>query len=247
MTLMTLPQFRESLQAVLRSADLPALHGQMQALAQQLGFEHFVYALRVPENFTQSSILMVDGYPPGWTDHYMAQAHHAHDPVIRYCSRNILPVLWHEVPGGGPCPNARRVMGEAAEHGLRTGLSVPLHTPHGELGILSGTVSRTGRAAQADMAQVQAHAHLLATHVHEAMRRLAPMPLQPPALSPREQQVLRWAADGKTSWEISCLLHISERTANFHLHTVAQKLGVFSRQHAIARALLLGLIQPSPF
>jgi DNA-binding CsgD family transcriptional regulator len=242
-----LPQFPESLVQMLHSPDLSTLHGHVQTVAQALGFEHFVYALRVPENFTQSSILMVDGYPPGWTGHYMAQAYHAHDPVIRYCSRNILPVLWHGVPGGASEPDARRIMGEAADHGLCTGLSVPLHTPHGELGIFSGTVSRVGRAAQADIAQAQAHAHLLASYVHEALRRLAPMPPQRPVLSPREQQVLRWAADGKTSWEISCLLHISERTANFHLNTVAQKLGVFSRQHAIARALLLGLIQPSPF
>lgn len=244
---LTLAPFRESLEQVLHCPDLPALHARVQQLAQALGFEHFVYALRVPEHFAQSNVLLVDGYPPGWTGHYMVQGHHVHDPVIRHCSRNILPVLWHQLPGGDTSPEAWRVMDEAAGHGLRTGLSVPLHTPHGELGILSGTVSRVGRCAQADIAGAQAHAHLLATYVHEAMRRLAPMPQQRPVLSPREQQCLRWAADGKTSWEISCLLHISERTANFHLNAVAQKLGVFSRQHAIARALLLGLIQPSPF
>lgn len=244
---LTLSPFRESLEQLLHSPDLPSLHAGVQRLAQALGFEHFIYALRVPEHFAQSSVLLVDGYPPGWTGHYMAQALHVHDPVLRYCSRSILPVLWHQLPGDGMGPGAARVMGEAAEHGLRTGLSVPLHTPHGEVGILSGTVSRVGAGARADMAQVQAHAHLLASHVHEAMRRLAPMPLTRPTLSPREQQCLRWAADGKTSWEISCLLHISERTANFHLQAIAQKLGVFSRQHAIARALLLGLIQPSPF
>lgn len=244
---LTLQPFRESLEQLLHSPDLPSLHAQVQRLAQALGFEHFIYALRVPEHFAQSSVLLVDGYPPGWTRHYMARDYHVHDPIIRYCSRNILPVLWHQVPGDAPGPEARQVMDEAAGHGLCTGLSVPLHTPHGEVGILSGTTSRVGRSARADIAQAQAHAHLLASYVHEAMRRLAPMPLQRPALSPREQQVLRWAADGKTSWEISCLLHISERTANFHLNAIAQKLGVFSRQHAIARALLLGLIHPRPF
>jgi len=96
---LTLQPFRESLDQLLHSPDLPSLHGQVQRLAQALGFEHFIYALRVPEHFAQSSVLLVDGYPPGWTRHYMARDYHVHDPIIRYCSRNILPVLWHQVPG----------------------------------------------------------------------------------------------------------------------------------------------------
>jgi DNA-binding CsgD family transcriptional regulator len=39
----------------------------------------------------------------------------------------------------------------------------------------------------------------------------------PYTLSNREIEVLKWAALGKTSWEMSMILEISERTVNFHL------------------------------
>ena len=63
-----------------------------------------------------------------------------------------------------------------------------------------------------------------------------------PRLSPREVETLRWSAVGKTSWEISMILGISERTVNFHLQQAAAKLRVKGRRAACARAVALGLI-----
>ena len=63
-----------------------------------------------------------------------------------------------------------------------------------------------------------------------------------PALTPRELECLQWAAEGKTSWEIGRLLRISERTAIFHLNNASRKLGVCSRQAAVARAVALRML-----
>jgi DNA-binding CsgD family transcriptional regulator len=88
----------------------------------------------------------------------------------------------------------------------------------------------------------------LAGNLHEAVRRVTGL-LEPtrPDLSSREGECLRWAADGKTSGEIAQILGISEGTVNFHLNNAMQKLDVISRQHAIGKAALQGLIQPKPF
>jgi len=40
------------------------------------------------------------------------------------------------------------------------------------------------------------------------------------------------------------ILHVSESTVNFHLRNTMRKLGVFNKAHAIAKTLILGLIQP---
>jgi DNA-binding NarL/FixJ family response regulator len=61
-------------------------------------------------------------------------------------------------------------------------------------------------------------------------------------LSNREIEVLRLAAIGKTSWEISSILEISERTVNFHLNNTAAKLGVNGRRAACSLAISKGLI-----
>lgn len=67
-------------------------------------------------------------------------------------------------------------------------------------------------------------------------------PAQTSILSEREIQVLKWTAIGKTSWEVSTILEISERTVNFHLGNIANKLGVSGRRAACSLAIVKGLI-----
>jgi DNA-binding CsgD family transcriptional regulator len=47
---------------------------------------------------------------------------------------------------------------------------------------------------------------------------------------------------GKTNWEISLILNISERTVKFHIQNTMEKLQASSRAHAVAIALGEGLI-----
>ena len=55
-------------------------------------------------------------------------------------------------------------------------------------------------------------------------------------LTQREAEVLRWLAEGKTSYEIATILKISPRTVSKHLRRVYQKLGVENRHAAVAMA-----------
>ncbi|RJR23071.1 MAG: LuxR family transcriptional regulator [Nitrospiraceae bacterium] len=64
-----------------------------------------------------------------------------------------------------------------------------------------------------------------------------------PNLSKREQEVLTWSKRGKSSWEISAILNISERTVNFHVNNIMQKLNAVSRTQAVAVAIERGLIK----
>jgi len=61
-------------------------------------------------------------------------------------------------------------------------------------------------------------------------------------LSTREQEVLTWSKQGKSSWEIAAILNISERTVNFHVKNIMQKLSAVSRTQAVALAIERGLI-----
>ncbi|MEQ1638459.1 MAG: LuxR C-terminal-related transcriptional regulator [Methylococcales bacterium] len=61
-------------------------------------------------------------------------------------------------------------------------------------------------------------------------------------LTEREKEVLRWTADGKTAGEIADIMTISERTVNFHINYVLDKLGAANKTAATVQAVLLGLI-----
>lgn len=65
---------------------------------------------------------------------------------------------------------------------------------------------------------------------------------QPAEISVREREVLCWAQQGKTYWEIGSILGITERTVKFHVARIKQKLDVVSTAHAIAKAMRTGLI-----
>ncbi|WP_353815914.1 response regulator [Agromyces sp. SYSU T00266] len=63
-----------------------------------------------------------------------------------------------------------------------------------------------------------------------------------PALSPRELEVLRLVADGRSNPEIARALHIGEATVKTHLIHVFEKLEVGDRTRAVTRAMELGLL-----
>jgi DNA-binding CsgD family transcriptional regulator len=54
-------------------------------------------------------------------------------------------------------------------------------------------------------------------------------------LTPREVEVLRWVARGKTNDEIAAVLYLSTGTVRRHLDNVFAKLGVHTRTAAVAR------------
>jgi LuxR family transcriptional regulator, quorum-sensing system regulator BjaR1 len=61
-------------------------------------------------------------------------------------------------------------------------------------------------------------------------------------LSKREQEVLQWAAEGKSEWEIGLILGLSEHTAEKFIRSARIKLQAGNRTHAVALAIRLGLI-----
>ena len=57
-----------------------------------------------------------------------------------------------------------------------------------------------------------------------------------PRLSPREREVLRLVAGGRSNKEIAAALHITERTVKFHVTSIFNKLGAENRTQAVALA-----------
>ena len=61
-------------------------------------------------------------------------------------------------------------------------------------------------------------------------------------LTDRERDALAWVAKGKSDWEISRILGVSEATARFHVDNARRKLGAANRAHAVARMAVAGLL-----
>jgi DNA-binding NarL/FixJ family response regulator len=70
--------------------------------------------------------------------------------------------------------------------------------------------------------------------------------LQPPAgdkrLTKREREVLTLLAQGRSNKQIAAVLHVTERTAKFHVGAIMRKLDATNRTEAVALAAQQGLI-----
>lgn len=223
-----------------RVTTLDELTALLAGHAARLGFESFVYAFEVPDGPPEARLALVNGYPEAWIERYFEQGYFGRDPVMAYVRENVLPVAWKSLTS-----ERNRVMDEATEFGLRYGLSAPIHGPRFELGVLSFATGLEERDAPARVEAGLLDAHVLAAFAHEGLGRV----LRPSnaiahkPLTPRERECLLWVGEGKTSWEIGLIIGASERTVNFHLSNAAAKLGVAGRRHAVAKALLLGLLR----
>jgi two-component system, NarL family, response regulator LiaR len=79
----------------------------------------------------------------------------------------------------------------------------------------------------------------------EAARRLmreVQAPQSPETLTPRETEVLRLLAQGKSNKEIGAELVIGIKTVKTHVSNVLSKLGVSSRTQAALHAVRIGLV-----
>lgn len=92
------------------------------------------------------------------------------------------------------------------------------------------------------MGKLRTMMQILGPHFHLAYMR-APtlaqnmsLPSRLVILTHREEEIMRWVAEGKTNWEISIILHVSLNTVKFHLKNVYEKLGgVENRWAAVAQ------------
>lgn len=71
----------------------------------------------------------------------------------------------------------------------------------------------------------------------EHLMTLCDPPEEPaaPGLTVRERDAIALVADGKTDWEISVILGVSESTARFHIDNARKKLGAVNRTQAVAK------------
>ena len=62
------------------------------------------------------------------------------------------------------------------------------------------------------------------------------------ALTLRERDILRWACEGKTDWEIGKILGISRHSADKYMRRLKEKLNATTRTHLVAQAFRLRIL-----
>lgn len=214
-------------------------------LARSQGFERMLYGMVPSRHVRFENAFTRSNYSAEWREHYDANGFAYIDPTVVHCITNTLPLIWMPSTFGNGVPGA--LYEEASAHGIRSGVTLPIHGPQGELGMISfASDLRPDAPCERSLLEVLPALSLIRDYAFASSARFREAKAKPelPRLTRREREVLQWVMVGKSSWEVARITNCSEATVNFHLANVRQKFGVNTRQQAVVKAIALGLITP---
>lgn len=224
--------------AIEASATGASVISQFEKMIGDLGFHAYIMA-GIPEpGQTLAQVTVANGWPLEWFELYNRENLSAVDPVPRHCFNTLNPFEWKDAPYDRRRNIAAHdVMTRARDFRFHEGFCIPIHYDDA-----TGAISMAGERPYLD-AEAKSALHLMSVFTHGRLRALArsgppvaPAPSR--CLSDTEAEVLRWAARGKTAWETSRILGISERNVRWHLEEAQRKLMAPNKTATVARALV---------
>lgn len=216
------------------------------ALLSSFGASSWIYAVEC--DAPGSPRYWLGGYPEQWVAHYVAQGYPEIDPVVQHAKGHVTPYLW---PDYRRLPHdeaalkdpVNRLFIEAHDYGLNGGITIPVHGLGVKWGLVSLSFARVRDMIEANK-QMES-LFLLCHQIHEAGLRLmmASPPVSPGSeLTAIELECLKLAAQGLTSEEIAVRLNKKKRAITATFQSIVDKLGVKSRQAAVAMAITQKII-----
>jgi LuxR family quorum-sensing transcriptional regulator LasR len=216
------------------------------ALGRDHGFENVLFGAVPSKHAKLETAFIESNYSPEWRERYDAERLAYIDPTVAHCMSSSMAVVW--TPELFAAPRQKEMYEEACAHGVRSGISLPVHGPNGEFGVLSfASDARPDAHFARRMQELMPALSLIRDYAFaSAARFVSPRPAaeEPPRLTRRELEVLNWVMVGKSSWEISKITLCSEATVNFHIGNIRQKFNVNTRQQALVKAISMGIITP---
>ena len=206
----------------------PRVIGGGATLNSQGRFQQFVSVINV-------------SYSTDWLYTYCKRNYADADPVLQSVLSTFHTQVWEQTYKATSFPKQLEFVEEARSYGLTHGLTTGRLEPGRGLasffsfagGDLDNTVRHKGLL------------EYLLPLLHRIMVTNVPAPSANhtiKGLSHRELTVLEWMKQGKTNWEISRIIGVSERTVRFHVESIFTKLNVGSRTQAVACAMEQGLL-----
>lgn len=221
--------------------DLQKAFRLVQNFFNYQGFEYCAFAAypTFPDRHTHR--IDINNYPYGWNKRYKQNGYAANDPVLAHCNQSSLPILWSE----DVFCKAPELWRELEQQGLRHGWTQAVHEERGAYYSLF-SLARMHRPIDPEEHYGNLGYAIFANQKLHALagRRLSDgePASQTVHLSPREIEVLRWSAAGKTAAEVGKILCLTERTVNFHVNSCMRKLNVTNKISAVAKAAHIHMI-----
>jgi len=217
------------------------LVSKISEFCKNKGVENFIFGASLFNNLKATpQIHILDNSPGPWRDRYESKGYFNEDFRVAHCKSMNSPIIW-------PVKNKRltgtnkKIISEAEEFGIKSGISFPFHGAGCEFGMFSASTSEKFHKSTLNNPFVQYEVQLLGCALFDYLTSREKKK-NTKSLTKREKECLQWIAMGKTSWETSVILDISERTVIFHIQNATSKMNAASRTSAAVIALMNGAI-----
>ena len=234
------------LMTLMKSSSEASWQASLFSLARSQGFNQVLYGAVGSKHAKLENAFLQSNYSSEWRARYDADKLHYIDPTVSHCFTSSLPIVWE--PESFCTPAQKALYEEACGHGVRSGITFPVHGPNGEFGVISfASDAKPSRDYDARLVSLMPALSLIRDYAFESSLKFinAHNGAEPaPRLTKRELEVLNWVMVGKSSWEISRITVCSEATVNFHIGNIRQKFNVNTRQQALVKAISLGILTP---
>jgi LuxR family transcriptional activator of bioluminescence operon len=241
-------RIREYRDALSTAPHLSDLKNICKDFCDAAGLDYYHFGVCEAVSLTSPKLSSLTNFPAAWVEQYFQNRASSTDPILKYSFSNTAPILWSELAhlDGYNSAGDQAFMRMGREYGLRHGLTVPLSPPSGQTAFFS-LATQEDDVDENRLGNLLPVAGIYSQYLFDAYIRIDK--IENPKvneLTKRELECVFWACEGKTAWEMAHIVGVSERTINFHLTSVIKKLGASNRQHAVAKAVMYGLVKPRP-
>ena len=196
-----------------------------------------------PNEHNHTDFVMLNRWPGEWLQIYADNEYIFKDPVVKSIRSRTEPLIWAKDNYSNLDSDAKKVLNEGSEFGLRSGCTIPIFSTHGFQSCM--TFCSTSQQIEIPP-RSSAALHLLAIYAHGKFASILSKddekPPENPHLSNRELECLKWASTGKTSWEIGEILGISDRTVETYFASIRKKMDTYSTVQSVAEAIRIRLL-----
>lgn len=210
----------------------------LKTFAHSCGFERFAYL-----QTEGLEIRTFNSYPEDWQGVYLESQYSLIDPVVTEAKRRMEMFSWtaDDWPARGPS-NLRHFRDQAIDHGIRSGVTVPVEGSFGSTMML--TFASSAQVADVSKLRDPQKAVRAVLAIHYRLKIIAGSTIVAPKrlLSPRESMCLIWAAKGKNGPETAMLTGINPRTVQHYLDSARRKLEAATVPQLVAIAKDRGLV-----
>lgn len=236
--------FEEYLEKANRAKTPNELFDVFRGTVQQHGFDKVLFALITDHKDIglNAGIGVMENYPEDWIQYYFEQGLDQIDPIVTYGVHQMGSFAWEDIPKRTRLlPKQMECLNLGSEAGLNNGISIPLRGINNQMAGFSLASSEKVDACHLAPDLMTAYCN----HFYIAFKRLhekKPLNSENIVLTPREKEVLKWAAVGKADEDIATILNMSKHTVNMHFRNIYKKLDVNNRVLAVVKSLSIGLI-----